>query len=425
MRVQPSIRPPRGRHSFPPEASLVRAAAFVLLLLLPFAHVHAETVFPSTPRAVRLDALDRFWSEWKQVYLREGCDGAYVDTSGDGKPTWGGSASDTLTVSEAHGYGMLALVHKADRDPDARRLFDGMTAFYRAHPSASGPGLMAWNQTRDCRDGPDGGDMSATDGDLDVALSLLIADRRWGGYRNLFLQAQEAILERDATPDGMMRLGDWATDGDYATASRSSDFMPGSFAAFAGEDGADGDRWQEIRDRGYQVWGRLSREFAGGTGLVPDFLTGLPDSPHPAVAFFLEGENDGGFSWNALRFPWRLSLDLLATGDTRAKTHLQTLNRWIQSETARDPMRIAATYRLDGSVAEDHTTGSAAFIAMFAAASLGGSGNPAADQAWSDALWSALVSRPLGDEDYYGNTLKLLAMIALAELWEPGVPGQR
>ncbi|WP_269584817.1 glycosyl hydrolase family 8 [Roseibium sp. Sym1] len=401
---------------------MVRMIVFALLLALTGTKVGSEPVFPSVSKSERLEALDRFWSDWKRVYFREGCGGAFVDISGDGRPAWGGSASNTLTVSEAHGYGMLALVHMAGREPGVRRLFDGMLAFYRAHPAASDPGLMAWNQTRDCRDGADGGNMSATDGDLDIALALLLADRRWGGYRDAFLQAQAAILEHEVTPDGMMRLGDWATDDDYATASRSSDFMPGSFAAFAANSQEDGHRWRQIRDRGYSVWGGLSNDHASETGLVPDFLIGLPDKPQPAGANFLEGESDGWFSWNALRYPWRLALDLLETGDGRAEAHLRTINRWIQDASGRDPSRIATTYRLDGSIPDDRETGSAAFLAVFAAAALGGTGDPGADRDWSDALWSALVSRPIEDEDYYGNTLKLLAMVALAELWTQDAP---
>tara|TARA_B100001245_G_C22853943_1_gene410517 strand:+ start:150 stop:1361 length:1212 start_codon:yes stop_codon:yes gene_type:complete len=391
--------------------------ASIWCLILCFA-VQAKPLFPSIPKADRLAVLDRFWADWKATYLRDGCAGAYVDTSGDDKPTWGGSAAKTLTVSEAHGYGMLALVKMASRDPLAQERFARMASFYRDHQAASGPGLMAWNQTRDCRDAPDGGTMSATDGDLDTALALLLADEKWGGYRDAFMQAETAILERDVTDDDMMRLGDWATEGEYADASRSSDFMPASFAAFARADGGNASRWSAIRDRGYSVWGKISEHHARQTGLVPDFLSGLPDDPRPAQSFFLEGAGDGQFSWNALRFPWRLSLDFLETGESRASGHLVRINRWIRKSSRGDPMRISTTYRLDGSTPDDQTTGSAAFIAMFASAAVAGSGDPAGDQQWIDALWSALTAIPIADEDYYGNTLKLMALMELSEQWQ-------
>ncbi|NIZ15506.1 glycosyl hydrolase family 8 [Phaeobacter sp. HF9A] len=387
----------------------------MLLLFLTALPLSADPYYPSASKASRLATLDSFWAQWKATYLREGCGGAYVDIAGDGKATWGGSASNTLTVSEAHGYGMLALVQMAPRDRSARRLFDGFVRFYNLHPAASDPGLMAWNQTRDCQDAPDGGDASATDGDLDIALALLRADQRWGGYGAAARKAQTAILAQDVSDDNMMRLGDWAVDGAYGHSSRASDFMPASFAAFAAAGGSDARRWRAIRDRGYSVWTDLSRRYAGQTGLVPDFLVQLPDHPRPAKAHFLEGADDGRFSWNALRFPWRLSLDYLETGDPRARAHLQRINGWIQGATRGDPQRIANTYRLNGRGVGRAGKGSAAFIAMFAASAVAGSGKPEADQAWSDALWQALNAVPLEDADYYGNTLKLLAMIALAE----------
>ncbi|WP_425417057.1 glycosyl hydrolase family 8 [Oricola indica] len=354
---------------------MIRIALVLAWCLILQVHLQAHPLFPSLPQADRLTALDTFWADWKRTYLREGCGGAYVDTSGDGKLTWGGSSTSTLTISEAHGYGMLALVKMASRDPAAREQFAGMAAFYRAHEAASGPGLMAWNQTRDCEDAPDGGEMSAT-------------------------------------------------DEEYAQSSRSSDFMPASFAVFSSATGDLSARWTAIRDRGYAVWGRISRDYAEETGLVPDFLVGLPENPRPANPFLLEGAGDGQFSWNALRFPWRLSLDLLETGDARAAAHLVLINRWIRNATAGDPLRIATTYRLDGRIPDDQSTGSAAFLAMFAAAAIAGSEDHDADQRWIDALWSALTAIPLADEDYYGNTLKLLAMIELSGQWQENAHSQ-
>ena len=71
------------------------------------------------------------------------------------------------------------------------------------------------------------------------------------------------------------------------------------------------------------------------------FWWGFPKKPQPAEAFFLEGAGDGQFSWNALRFPWRLSLDFLETNDARAAAHLNVINRWIRKATGDDPFQIA------------------------------------------------------------------------------------
>ena len=376
----------------------------------------ASIIYPSVSKAQRGAALDLFWEKWKSVYLKEGCGGAYVDIAGDGKPTYGGSVPNTLTVSEAHGYGMLALVRMAGRDRQAKPLFDAMLAYFRLHPAESGTGLMAWNQTRDCKDAPEG-DAAASDGDIDIALSLQLADEAWGGYAEDAAEMRAAILAREITRHDLVKLGDWATYGVYEVASRSSDFMPYNFSVFAKASGSDASRWTEIRRTGYDVWGRISEIYAQGTGLVPDFMVGMPDDPHPAPAKFLEGDFDGFYSWNALRYPYRLAADYRVSHDPRAADRLQRINAWIRTATGGDPYRIASTYRLDGSIPQDgRQTGEPGWISMFAAGAIAGSGNPEADQVWMDALWAAMVAIPIEAGDYFGNTLKLLAMIDLAEL---------
>ena len=376
----------------------------------------ASVISPTASQDQRLAALDRFWQSWKSVYLKEGCGGAYVDTAADGNPTYGDGAPETLTVSEAHGYGMLALVNMAERDPHTKPLFDEMLTYFRLHPAASGPGLMAWNQTRDCTDAPEG-KMTASDGDIDIALALQLAEEEWGGYADDAAEVRAAILAHEITRHDLVSLGDWATYEVYDIASRSSDFMPYNLSVFADAPGQDASRWIEIRDAGYEVWGRISAHYAKDTGLVPDFMVGMPDDPRPAPPEFLEGAYDGYYSWNALRYPYRLAADYRISRDPRAAERLMRINAWIRTETGGDPSRIASTYRLDGSIPRDgRWTGEVGWISMFAAGAIAGSGDPAADQAWMDALWTAMVAIPIEEGDYFGNTLKLLAMIDLAEM---------
>lgn len=46
--------------------------------------------------------------------------------------------------------------------------------------------------------------------------------------------------------------------------------------------------------------------------------------------------------------------------------------------------------------------------------------NPSDIQQWLDAPWAEIVRTPREDEEYYGNTLKMLAMIVLAgNCWTP------
>src|SRR5262245_11238871 len=98
-----------------------------------------EALRPSRPQAELDQATADFYDTWKARYLEAAC------ASGQMRVV---TAPDTeaYTVSEGHGYGMLATVIMAGHDPDAQAEFDGLYAYYAAHPSATTPGLMAWAQ---------------------------------------------------------------------------------------------------------------------------------------------------------------------------------------------------------------------------------------------------------------------------------------
>ena len=130
----------------------------------------------------------QFYSYWKEKYLAQD---PYV--TGDpqyyvfyGEKTYAEAGAEVaVTVSEAHGYGMLIAASMAEHDSQAKDIFDGMYRYYKAHPSSIGPNLMAWQQTDNgsAIQNSAGAD-SATDGDLDIAYALLTAPsttsrRRW------------------------------------------------------------------------------------------------------------------------------------------------------------------------------------------------------------------------------------------------------
>ncbi|MBL4807770.1 MAG: endoglucanase [Rhodobacteraceae bacterium] len=380
-----------------------------------------DIIYPSAIGREADVALVRFYQQWKRIYLSDRCgDGQYfIDIRGDGKAAYGGSADGTITVSEAHGYGMLITVMMADFDPQAQQIFDGMVAYFKAHPADSSPGLMAWNQVEGCVDaGEDiGGSNSATDGDLDIAYALLLADKRWGsvGRYDYFAEAEivmNAVLEFELSANGSyLTIGDWVNledDQTYVNMTRSSDFMVSHYRAF---EIATGDRrWRRLRRGTYTLMLKL----APITGLMPDFITGLPRHPVPAPAGILEGPNDGAYSWNAARYPFRIALDYLLFTEPRAKLAMAPLNVWIVQATGGDPRRIASGYALNGAVLPDAYGNEMAFVSMFAVAAML---NPAG-QDWLDALWHDIVAKNLNSEDYFGNTLKMLALLALSGHWQ-------
>lgn len=367
------------------------------------------------------DALTEFYTAWKHLYIAQDCGpGRYfVKVNADGKAIGGGTEADTITVSEAHGYGMLLMVMMADSDPQAQTIFDGMVRYFHDHPAASNPGLMAWNQVAGCSNAETvGGENSATDGDLDIGYALLLADRVWGSSGTFDYKAEarkvlSAILDDEVSGDVLL-IGDWARDdGDptYAGTTRASDFMVSHFKAFAD---ATGDlRWLRVRDRIYDTIATVTERYSPQTGLMPDFIVGMPANPKPAPAQFLEGDNDGDYSWNSGRYPWRISLDYLLYAEPRAKTAMTPLNAWARGVTGGVPSSLADTYRLDGTNYPDPGTDSMAFVPMLGVAAM----IDATNQTWLDAIWADTAAKDLSDEDYFGNTLKLLGMVAMTGHW--------
>ena len=137
-------------------------------------HVHyAEgTIKPNHILQRQLDdSVRSFYRGWKERYIN--------DDAGEGNYyVWvEGSVGNKQCVSEGQGYGMMILALMAGYDDSAKKTYNGLFHYYKSHPSRNSPHLMAWAQTKRFLD-VDG--TSATDGDMDIAYSLLLADAQWG-----------------------------------------------------------------------------------------------------------------------------------------------------------------------------------------------------------------------------------------------------
>ncbi|MDX2170591.1 MAG: glycosyl hydrolase family 8 [Deltaproteobacteria bacterium] len=377
-------------------------------------HPQAYAAGSITPSHVGQTAQDQavrdFYDAWKARYLKQTCGaGRFVVEA----RVSGGN----LTVSEAHGYGMLLAALMAGHDPDARTIFDGMFTFFREHPSVFTPYLMAWNQKRSCGDAQ-GGD-SATDGDLDIAYALLLADKQWGSCGPIDYAAEAAnvlaaidVGEVDGG-DRYLRLGDWTAPSEpqYYNATRSSDFMPGHLRAFAA---ASGDAvWGDVLDHTYGVVDAIQVAHSPATGLLPDFIADPAGTPAPVGAGFLEGPNDGAYDYNACRDPWRIATDFLVSGEPRAKTAVQRITTWARSATGNDPANIKSGYQLNGTLSPGADYRSMAFVAPLGVGAM----TDASNQAWLNAIWDLVAVTPIEDEGYYENTLKLLGMLVMSGNW--------
>lgn len=364
------------------------------------------TLSPSVGRAAADQSTASFYRTWKQRYLVPACKAGEYRVKAD-------TGDGAYVVSEGQGYGMLITVMMAGEDPQAQALFDGLHRYNRGHPSSNDGDLLAWAQNASCQNilDPD----SATDGDLDIAYALLLADAQWGsgGTIDYLAEARRviaAIRRSNVNPTTrLVNLGDWVgTDTPkHYYATRSSDWMLGHFRSFASKLGDS--YWTGVLGAHQTLLSTMQGSYAPNTGLVPDFIVNTNTTAKPAPANFLEADTDGYYSWNAGRVPWRVGIDAAVSGDSRSRSAARKLSQWIRAKAGNDPYRVRSGYRLDGQVVENYN--SMFFTAPFAvAATVDPDG-----QVWLDKLWSYTVSS--GPSDYYGDSVKLLSMLAVSNNW--------
>ena len=401
-------------NSFAPHAGAVETA-----VLRPFPQhtkYAAGSIQPSHVTQAKLDdAALAFYRNWKAKYLVPSRTPGQFYVRVDEEQVKG-NGPKKISISEGHGYGMLIVAFMAGADPQARELFDGLWRFARAHPSRINPRLMAWMQVTGEKNAP-GDDDSATDGDLDIAQALLLADAQWGSAGPIHYRDEARVLIAAIRKDEInaktwtAKLGDWAdAESPMFFSSRVSDFVPGHFRSWQS---ATEDRdWSRVIDAGYAMLGGVQSRFGAKTGLLPDFVIAVDNSPRPPTGKHLEGKHDGHYSYNACRVPFRLGLDFLLHAEPRAKAALVPMNAWVRIATAGKPERIVAGYDLDGKIL-DRDDRSMAFTACFGVGAM----CDAAHQDWLNALWDCVVESDDPGDRYYARTLKMLCLIAMSGNW--------
>ncbi|MET8850979.1 glycosyl hydrolase family 8 [Amycolatopsis sp. NPDC004625] len=389
-------------------AVVVSAALAAGLLSVPTAASAAGTPYvpgtlrPSVSQATQDAALQKYYDFWKKNFLTTKCgSGTYAVLSKD---------ADHSFVAEGEGYGMTISAMMAEKDPQARSIVDGILKFVKAHPSVNNKDLHAAEQDSNCKS-VNGSD-SATDGDLEIAYGLLVADKKWGSSGSVNYKAEavriiNAIKKSEVNGSTKFTLlGDWGNDAEYKNSSRSSDWMPGHLRAFAA---ATGDSfWDAVRSRSETAVSQLQSSYAPNTGLLPDFVVSTNSTPKPAPSNFLEGPYDGKYSWNACRDPWRLGADAISFSGSAAAGQVRKMNTWVKSATGGDPAKIQSGYSLSGSKTESGQH--PCFTAPFAVAAMTDSGS----QAWLDKLWTAVSSWSPDATDYYGTGITVQVLLILS-----------
>jgi endo-1,4-beta-D-glucanase Y len=360
------------------------------------------------------DSVRSFYQQWKKHYVLTACE------QGQAYVWFEGTAGTNKCVSEGQGYGMMIVALMAGFDSSAQDTYDRLFRWYRSHPTRNSAHLMAWSQDINCHsiDGT-----SATDGDLDIAYSLLLADAQWGSggnisYRQEAIDMISSILQQEINPVTFYVMQSNAINQrsrDYFDV-RSSDFMPDHFRAFKA---ASGDaRWDSAINNNYRLFRHLEDTYSPDAGLIPDFIRngGPGTAAFPAQPHYLESTYDGKYNFNACRVPWRIGTDFLLYGDQRADTIIKKINSWIRGTTKDNPDNISAGYSLEGDDLKNRNYEALCFIAPFSIAAMASPDN----QPWLNKLWDYIVHFPMREFDYYDNSIKMINMIILSgNYWTP------
>jgi len=373
---------------------------------------YSGVIKPDLPQKQLDNSVKSFYILWKERYINANCGPGqyYVWFEKPGKQS----------VSEGQGYGMMIVALMAGYDKKAQTTFDGLYRYYKAHPSKRSNKLMAWAQNKTCKD--ISGD-SATDGDMDIAYSLLLADKQWGSsgdinYLSESKQIIAAIMKQEINPKTysvLLSNGIEHDSKDYFD-TRTSDFMPAHFKEFkkAGNDAS----WDKVVDRNYSLFKMIQGKFSPDAGLVPDFIQHIDVKPVPAKAKYLESVYDGSYNYNACRVPWRVATDYILYGDKRSKIMVDKINTWIKGTTNGNPDNISAGYSLQGNDLKNRYFEAMSFIAPFAVSAMVDKQN----QNWLNQVWSYMLKFDLDTFDYYDNSIKMLNMIILSgNYWAPSV----
>ena len=261
--------------------------------------------------------------------------------------------------------------------------------------------------------GASGGEgYSAMDGDLDIAMALLMADRQWGSnqkwnYKQEGIATINAMKAVHLKPDGTTKSLPSPNN------NRTSDYMIGHFRAFQT---ATGDAiWGVAIDRAYELLDRMQTVYSPGIGLMPDFVINTHTAtPSPSTGFIGDmNDKEGHFWWNACRNPWRFSSDYLLSGDKRFALVTGKMIDFFKSSSGGDPFEIGTGYALDGTKLSGGNSG--AYHGPICA----GACVDARFQGFLDAMWDWNVKHLT--TGYYDGELQLLSLVvASGNWWTPG-----
>jgi endo-1,4-beta-D-glucanase Y len=287
-------------------------------------------------RAVSL--LNTHWAAWKS---RITANGAGMNA----KRVLYDPAHPTATSSEGQGYGMIMAVYFADQDT-----FDRLYQYVITHRTPINTGLMCW--LLDANGNPitanmSRGDWAATDGDEDIAFSLIAAASKWGKSSNATFNFDYMSEAKNIANNLMLHCVSYAAPNNFIFSSADhgantspdynnnpSYYSPAWYRLF--EEATGDTNWSQVIDRSFKtLW--LSSQM--GTKLIPNWCK-VDGSKS-------DGHDDYYYGYESFRVPWRCGIDYSWNGNSNSLLYSRLVGDFYQNM---DPLGIKASRNLDGSI---------------------------------------------------------------------------
>jgi endo-1,4-beta-D-glucanase Y len=259
------------------------------------------------------------------------------------------SSQGNVTTSEGQSYTMLRAVWEDDKTTYDQSLQWTQNNIQRPDY------LFSWRygQKPDGTYGPltaVGGQNTASDGDTDIALSLLMAYERWGDDRYLKIAQtvipliwQNEVVAVAGKP--VMTADNLEKNSPTTVVVNPSYFSPYAYKLFAKVDPAH--NWESLADNSYAVLGQamdLPIDKSASSGLPPNWIIMNRDTG--VIQKTYKGKTDSNYGYDAFRIPFRLALDYQWFNDARDKQLLSKMNFLSTQWTTTG--KINAVYSHDG-----------------------------------------------------------------------------
>ncbi len=327
--------------------------------------------------------VQAIYDDWASECITSSGAGGYrrVQTPGNTPPI---DPPATDSISEGIGYGMLFAVYFSDQP-----LFNDLWNYEKLHLDSDG--LMNWDITDT---GAVRGYNSATDGDQDIAFSLVMADREWGSGTYCYLTNAAVEITKLKTYDCDASDYHLKPDDMWDGVEFPCYYMPAWYTEFGVVNPSEASFWANVENK-------CNSNLAAGrnqnTGLVAENLN------HDGTVY---GANT--YWYNSCRVPWRYAIDYAWNGDSFSQTETNMLAVFFNN--------IGPSNILDGyDVATGAATGTdnnSAFVGP-AACSLMSLSQTASNQNSLNGFYTWLNNYGY-DGYYYDGALAIMSMLLMS-----------